>query len=47
MMLLLLGMLGLVFVTAWAMMNTLTWGFLLAATVLVGGAVLGASSDID
>ena len=45
--LLLLGMLLLVFVTTWAMMNTVGWAVLMVAVVLVGGAVLGASANAD
>lgn len=46
-MLLLLGILGLVFFATLAVMNTIAWAMLLVVLVLVGGAVLGASTDID
>lgn len=46
-MLLLLGMLLLVFVATWAMMDAVGWAVLVAAVVLVGGAVLGASANAD
>lgn len=46
-MLLLLAMLGLVFFTTLAMMETLGWAVLMVAVVLVGGAVLGASANAD
>lgn len=47
MVLLLLAMLGLVFGGTWLVMNAFSWALLLAVIVLVGGAVLGNSVDID
>lgn len=46
-MLLFLAVLGLVFFATLAVMNTVAWALLLVMVVLVGGAVLGASTDID
>lgn len=46
-MLLFLAVLGLVFFATLAVMNTVAWALLLVMVVLIGGAVLGASTDID
>lgn len=45
--LLLLAMVGLVFGATWLVMDAVTWAAVLAVVVLIGGAVLGNSVDID
>lgn len=45
--LLLAAMLGLVFVVSWVVVDALVWAVVLTAVTLVGGAVLGMSTDLD
>lgn len=47
MVLLLLAMLALVFGATWLVMDATSWAVAFALVVLVGGAVLGSSTDID
>lgn len=47
MVLLLFAMVGLVFGATWLVMDAFAWAALLAVVVLLGGAVLGNSVDID
>lgn len=42
---LLLLMVAIVFLTAWAFLNAFIWAVVLAAVAVVGGAILGTSSD--
>lgn len=45
--LLLLVMVGLVFGGTWLVMDAVSWAAVLTVVVLIGGAVLGNSADID
>lgn len=47
MVLLFLAMVGLVFGATWLVMDAFAWAAVLAVIVVIGGAVLGNSVDID
>ena len=44
---LLLAMVAIVFFTAWAILEAMAWAIVFVVVALVGGAILGASSDLD
>jgi hypothetical protein len=43
----LFAMVGLVFLAAWAFVGAVAWALVLAVLALIGGAVLGGSTDPD